>query len=765
MTFQKDIQNNIQRIKLSEEERDRMDDAVLSFMESNPIQKKGENNQSATERITTMKNDITETTRSFASLFVRRLSYAALALVLAIAIGGGTVMASQNALPGDALYGVKVNVAEELQSRFTSDEKAKAEWEAERVRRRLLEINTLFEQDGTVADSALLEVKGHITDHSQAVALATNKLGVLGDSDAILDIVVQLQETLEIYKSLLTEIVEQEQGGVNPEVLNLIGNVEQVGQAAEALQLDTFFENLEEAEPEYVDDSVIETINLIQLLSPKTDDILVQGELFPITWDIDVENGRFMTMQLLDESGTVVGYVGANGFNVSSRKWNPQFIFDISGKPISSSVSPGQYRMLFQLEAYDGVTYQFTTGEFSIVEKSSLSYEIPVTYTPTEDADSEINDTPPVTSEKKHPSINLKQYVVSDAEIAPNKNGIITKWITYTTGPSEIGKVTIRCTKPSSVDVTFKYMDIEDSNGNKLGGSASVYATSPTEQAATFENIYLELAQSSPKDFLVRGYVIGDVPEHTVICGIVSQDDILFKNLSDGSAFSDNINEGQYSSIHIDDPAVPDFIGPDIEITSPTSLDEYYQGEQFGLSVKWKLNNPEVAGIEGYSELYTSSGDFVRKLYGMSSLSQNQFSWTISQNIPAGKYKIKIGAGDYEAFSEPFAVIEPESPEWEGTEAEMTWPQSFNSIIEGEPVNLAWKINNTAINGKKGYLSLVTASGKHEFDIGTVSTFSEKYYPWDVALPDDVLSGAYRIKIATDDGFSTMGEVFQLGSK
>ncbi len=770
MKFSDDIHNKMQHIKLNDEERDAMDDAVLSFMEANPIQQEEmQKSSSAAKYVTNMKENITNNSQFFLSTFIRRLSYAALALVLTVAVGGGSVLASQNALPGDTLYGLKVNVAEELQSRFSPNEKVRAEWEAERVRRRLLEINMLLEKNGRVDDGVIEETKGHIDEHSNAVVLATNRLGALGDSDAILGIVVQLQETLETYKALLTSIVEQKQGSVNPEVLALLGNVEETGKAAEALQLGTLLDDVGYTEEEKLKDVIIKTTSIVQLTSPKTGDVLIQGQLFPITWDIDVSNGKLMTIQLLDKEGTIVGYVGANGFNVSSRKWNPQFIFGISDGRISSaspSVKPGVYSMLFTVETYDNKTYQYQTGQFSIishpayealpqqeivkgseiiVSEPNAFHEFSPGQSEQVDIKWEVNDpdaanipgyinlvsasgkfersimTLPALfkgwavwsvpadlepgsyrievgagdykafgeefwigsdevvkfefdqtddnvveeDEAKKLTINFKQIVEPNGVIDSGNGFIMGAQVYDNWAKAEIAKMLVRCTKPAFIDTSFTTMRIEDVNGQRYGSPVTVVATSDTEQVAEFLDIAVPIPDSGPLDLRVRAYTLGDFPTHSVSCGVVYENDMLFRDLTDYSVSTKNINKGQY----------------------------------------W---DTEIIGTEDFGT---------------------------------------------------------EAPVWNGDEASMTWPQSFNSIIDGSHVNLAWKVVNSNINNEKGYLSLLTVSGEHVMDIGTVSSFSEFHYSWDVSIPNTVESGSYRIQLATDNGFSTVSEVFQLVSE
>lgn len=67
----------------------------------------------------------------------------AIALIVALVLGGGTSFAAQQALPGDLLYPVKIGVNEEVRAALALSAEARARWEAERANRRLEEAEQL----------------------------------------------------------------------------------------------------------------------------------------------------------------------------------------------------------------------------------------------------------------------------------------------------------------------------------------------------------------------------------------------------------------------------------------------------------------------------------------------------------------------------------------------------------------------------------------------------------------------------------------------
>ncbi|MDB5244629.1 MAG: hypothetical protein JWN18_499 [Parcubacteria group bacterium] len=76
-----------------------------------------------------------------------RLSFAALALLLVIAVGGGTTLASMGSLPGDSLYSLKVSVLEPARGLLALSSEAQADWHVSVTETRLKEIEDLASKE------------------------------------------------------------------------------------------------------------------------------------------------------------------------------------------------------------------------------------------------------------------------------------------------------------------------------------------------------------------------------------------------------------------------------------------------------------------------------------------------------------------------------------------------------------------------------------------------------------------------------------------
>ena len=99
----------------------------------------------------------------------------ALALVVILALGGGTAYAAEGALPGDALYPVKVDVFEEVVAAVTISDEARVRWDTRRAERRLEEAAELtFEGRMTVEAEA--EIEERFEHFAEAVENRTKRV-------------------------------------------------------------------------------------------------------------------------------------------------------------------------------------------------------------------------------------------------------------------------------------------------------------------------------------------------------------------------------------------------------------------------------------------------------------------------------------------------------------------------------------------------------------------------------------------------------------
>ncbi|OGZ15012.1 MAG: hypothetical protein A3J08_01530 [Candidatus Lloydbacteria bacterium RIFCSPLOWO2_02_FULL_51_11] len=129
-------------------------------------------------------------------------------LIIALMLGGGGVSyAAEGAVPGDALYQVKVNVNEEVRDLIARTPEAKATWETERVTRRLLEAEELA-KDGVLAPEAQQKIEEKIAEHIGKIEDHLSKVEERKNISEASRIATSLETTLRAHAEVLTRIQE-----------------------------------------------------------------------------------------------------------------------------------------------------------------------------------------------------------------------------------------------------------------------------------------------------------------------------------------------------------------------------------------------------------------------------------------------------------------------------------------------------------------------------------------------------------------------------
>lgn len=124
------------------------------------------------------------------------MPFIALALVIAAALGGSTAALAQNSLPGDVLWGFKVQVNESVAGAFSaSDDLTRANWDLASIRTRLTEAQQLTEQ-GKLTTHTQAAIAANITGHTQDVTRIIAKLQQQGDTEHAATIAGQYQAEL-----------------------------------------------------------------------------------------------------------------------------------------------------------------------------------------------------------------------------------------------------------------------------------------------------------------------------------------------------------------------------------------------------------------------------------------------------------------------------------------------------------------------------------------------------------------------------------------
>ena len=132
---------------------------------------------------------------SILMLRTRSLYAGALALVLVVAGGTQASMAAENAVPGNVLYPIKVEMAEPIALALTASPERKAELSARFASRRVAEAAVLSSA-GRLDDKAVDELVTRFDTHVAALAKETDTLEANGDIAVSLAVRTDLEQKL-----------------------------------------------------------------------------------------------------------------------------------------------------------------------------------------------------------------------------------------------------------------------------------------------------------------------------------------------------------------------------------------------------------------------------------------------------------------------------------------------------------------------------------------------------------------------------------------
>jgi len=148
-----------------------------------------------------------------------------LAAPLALAIGTGVVFAAQNALPGNPLYGFKINVIEQVQTGLVFSDQQKAKLDVVFVDRRLAEAEALAEQNkltGELKNQLYL----HFEEKSAELMKDIDSLKNDHDDAAVAELNSSFDQTLQLHDKIISVLKENTQ--VNVEGDNLENTIKTI---------------------------------------------------------------------------------------------------------------------------------------------------------------------------------------------------------------------------------------------------------------------------------------------------------------------------------------------------------------------------------------------------------------------------------------------------------------------------------------------------------------------------------------------------------
>jgi hypothetical protein len=169
-----------------------------------------------------------------ALLFAKRFMPVFSILLAASLAVGGISSAAEGALPGDALYPVKVGVNEEVRSYLTVSPQAKAAWESRRVERRLEEAESLASKDRLDA-AARADIETRVAIHTARINENVDDLEDSDDFENAAEASSHLEGALAAHRKILSRISDGPEVGKKSEIAALAAAVDsETAQAGES---------------------------------------------------------------------------------------------------------------------------------------------------------------------------------------------------------------------------------------------------------------------------------------------------------------------------------------------------------------------------------------------------------------------------------------------------------------------------------------------------------------------------------------------------
>lgn len=190
------IRKSAVQVSLSDSERERMKRVLLEYVAMKPMRNAPLDRRAPLSYM-------------LLSLYAFSRKSVAGLLVFAILFSGASVsFAAEGALPGDALYPLKVDVNEPLVAALSVSPESKALWNAERAERRLEEAAKLASDD-RLSDEVKEELEMRFEEHAERFAVDVERLEV-SDSSVAADIATRFENKLLAHEVVLTDVAHSE---------------------------------------------------------------------------------------------------------------------------------------------------------------------------------------------------------------------------------------------------------------------------------------------------------------------------------------------------------------------------------------------------------------------------------------------------------------------------------------------------------------------------------------------------------------------------
>lgn len=670
-------------IYLTEAEREQMDGVITNFMDLHPL-----------ENPNMIKSEKQSTYFSFYAIWGRKLAFAVITLVVIFGASGGVVFASNDALPGDLLYPVKINVAEEIKSAMIFSTKEKANWEAERLQLRLAEMQQVVARTGSLSSELVRDTEARVLVHTEKVSEAAKNLEKMGDTKSIYEILDRIQTSLDEYNGMLQGLMEQNLPVNQADVERVIAQVASTEQNVRLAQQ--------------------QNVNQINEVSTRNDFGFVNEnpEYGKIVFSTPNKNSHVNLFQKFDITWNAYKIpAGTPGF-VSLYYPSGKKAFDLYASPdiahdpnqISwitnqAGILPGTFKLRMDLNKDDSGQYWYS--DVFVIESNGMMKLLPdleVTYANLSNYHPKIGEQVTalfdvlskgiVDYEAKH-SFSMTvthngQTIYTDENVDDDtcaNSPVLARQDTCTAKgyftPQEAGDyaVIVSAVYQDYAPESFKGNNSKTlyfTVGESLSVGNAVKVIAPTEgiqlkagdryllkwqiidlQGLTNEEGKFDLYTSNGK--FVKT-IIPDLPNLTKGNCYWNVE----TNLPNGKYFirigvNDSVyGDSQVFNIDNSKPILPP--GNALKVIAPVMAQKIPQGTEYLL--KWQV--VDLQGLddqEGKIDLYTADNQLVQNITTLPALYKGTYIWTVG-NIKPGKYYIRIGINDQVyGHSYPFNIV------------------------------------------------------------------------------------------------------------
>jgi hypothetical protein len=141
----------------------------------------------------------------YQAIFAFKYEYAIASAVIILVAGGAVTSASENALPGDLLYPIKIGVTEPLRGMLVVGDVANARWEVEKTVRRLEEVETLAAQ-GRLTEPSLQLAQDNFQKNATEFNAIVQSSEAIASSTQLVDARIDFEAKMSAHSVILSSV-------------------------------------------------------------------------------------------------------------------------------------------------------------------------------------------------------------------------------------------------------------------------------------------------------------------------------------------------------------------------------------------------------------------------------------------------------------------------------------------------------------------------------------------------------------------------------